>query len=382
MKNFVLAVLLLSACGPLGPPRSDSGVGGGGGTFFSTGGGVGSTGGGSGSTGGGSATGGGTTPTGGGMGTTGGGSGVDAGLPPLTWANMAIAGATSSSYLIGLSGDQGNLWAVQDTGHLFRATTGGFVHQFSFPYGAHDIYASGNMVVILQTRAILTCTTDCTQLANYAELDLLNSGANWNLFGETLCGEGTSRVVAVVSDTDSQAQLMEWNGSTWARTANDIGVRYPRGCWFDEQNRLWVIGEDGVVFEDAGAFTPIVLSNNFTTYTSGVSFGATNWVAGGNGYVASGTGATLTPLTSNGNNLLWAAGGLRSDEIFFLGYWTSTNGVGSGYRWDGVQLKPMGNLLPSFGSGSTVRVIHKVSDTELYLAGSNGSGPAIVRGRR
>lgn len=392
MKRYALALVVLSACGPLGPPRSDSGMGGGGGTFpplgGGAGGGVGVTGGGSATGGGSSATGGGgTTTTGGGTATTGGGSQADAGQPdaglaPLTWSNMAISGATSTSYVIGLSGDAGNLWAVQDTGHLFRSTGGAFVHQFSFPYGAHDVYASGTMVVILQTRAILTCSTDCTQLTNYAQFDLLNSGANLNLFGETLCGQGTSRMVAVVSDTDNDAQVMEWNGNSWSRTASDIGVRYPRGCWFDDQNRLWVVGQDGVVFDDGGAFTPISLSTNFTTYTSGISFGSTNWVAGQYGYVGSGSGATITSLNTGGDNLLWASGGLSSDEIYFLGYWTGTNGIGSGFKWNGTQLKPVGNLLPAFGSGSTVRVIHKVSDTELYVAGTNGSGPAIVRGRR
>ncbi|PZR18779.1 MAG: hypothetical protein DI536_02550 [Archangium gephyra] len=393
MKDSMLA-LVLSACGPLGPPRGDAGAGGGGGTFLPLGGGAGSTGGGVGSTGGGetgggSSTGGGAatggggmTTTGGGTATTGGGSGVDAGLAPLTWSNMAISGATSTSYVIGLSGEKNNLWAVQDTGHLFRSTTGGFVHQFSFPYGAHDVYASGNLVVLLQTRAIRTCITDCTQLANFAQFDLLNSGANLNLFGETLCGQGTSRVVAIVSDTDNDAQVMEWNGSTWTRTASDIGVRYPRGCWFDEQDRLWVIGQDAVVFDDGGAFTPIPLSSNFTTYTAGVSFAGTQWLAGQYGYVASVAGTTVTPRNSGGDNILWAAGGLSADEIFFFGYWTGTNAVGNGFKWDGSQLRPVGNLLPSFGSGSTVRVIHKVSDTELYVAGTNGSGPAIVRGRR
>lgn len=389
MRAVALGVVLLCACGPLGPPRADSGTGGG----SAVGGGTGSTGGGL-ATGGGAGTTGGGFAMGGGAGTTGGGSpsdagldagvdgGVDAGLPPLVWSNMALTNATSSSYIIGLSGEQGDLWAVQDTGHLFRSTGGAFVHQFSFDYGAHDVYAAGGMVVILQTRAILTCTSGCTQLSDFTRLDLLNSAINWNLFGETLCGQGTSRVVAIVVNTSNQAQLMEWNGTTWSRTANDLGVVHPRGCWFDAQDRLFVVGQDGVVIEDNGGFTPVSLSSNFTTYTSGVSFGDTNWVVGQQGYVASGMGTTFTKLVTGGGSILWAAGGLSADELYFFGYWSSTNGIGNGFKWNGAQLQPVGNLLPGFGAQSTVRVIHRVSDTELYVAGTNGNGPAIARGRR
>lgn len=300
----------------------------------------------------------------------------------MTWASMAITDATSSSYVIGLSGDVGNLWAVQDTGHLFRSTGGAFARQFSFSYGAVDLYASGNTVVILQTRTIRTCTSGCTQESDFATLDLLNSGMNWNLFGGALCGQGASHIVAAVSDVNDKTQLFEWNGTTWSRTNTNFGIDDPRSCWFDEQGRLFVSGEDAVAFDDGGAITVIPLSSNFSIYLGGTNVGGTNWVTGQYAYVASGSGATLTKMTNNGESLLHAAGGLRSDEVFLLGYYNSTNAVGAGFKWDGTQLRPVGNSIPQFGAQSTVRVIYPASANELYLAGTNGTGPTIVRGRR
>ncbi len=357
---------VLVACGSPMTPQHD-----GGGFVFPTGGGVATTGGGS-------ATGGGVATTGGGSAT--GGGGQDAGAP-LTWSNMAMRDVTSTSYVIGLSGEPGNLWALQDTGHLFRSTGGEFVRQFAFTGGAKAIYASGNTVVVLQTRRIRTCTSGCTQDSDFATLDLLNSGLNWNLFGGALCAQGPSHVIAAVSDTNDRTQLFEWNGTSWARTISNFGIDDPRACWFDVQGRLFISGEDAVAFEDNGAVTTIPLSANFSLYFGGANVNGTNWVTGQYGFVASGTGATLTALTTGGG-ALYAAGGLRADEVFLLGAYNPTNGVGSGYRWDGAQLRALGNSISPFGPQSAVRVIHPASATELYLAGTDGTGPVILRGRR
>lgn len=371
MRRALFALgFILSACGPLGP-NVDGGMGGGG---FAFGGGT-TTGGGA-SSGGGSATGGGGANTGGGT-----------PLTPLTWNLMGVSGATSTSYVIGLSGDEGDLWAVQDTGGLFHATTGAFQKQFAFQYGAIDLFASGGTVVMIQTRTIRTCTAPapCTQDADFQTLDLLNSGMNWNLFGEALCGTSANHIAAVVSDTNSIGQLFEWDGTQWTRTLANLGLTNPHACWFDPQGRLFISGEDGAVMVDQGAATPITLSANGSAYYRGMTVAGTNWLVGVNDLVARGQGATLTPVVPLGGaqmQMLRAAGGLDANEVFAVGYWVSTNAIGSGFKWDGTSLKPLGaTAIIGFGSGSTVRVIHRVGSS-LYFGGGDSNAPLITRARR
>lgn len=351
MKRVALA-LVLSACGSMVPSTPDSGfipLGGGGGTG---------------------------TTTGGGTGTTGGG------LAPLTWSPVELSGTSSSSQIVALSGEPGNLWAAQEGGVLFHSSGAAFTQQFRFDSGgARALYASGNVVIVLQTRAIRTCTSNCTQLSDFDQIDLLNSAASWNLTGEAVCGQGTSRLVVIVSNTDSQAQVLERIGTTWTRTTGNIGLRYPRHCWFDERGRLLIVGDDGVLIEDDGGFVLSRISEDAKSFAAGVSFGSTNWVAGQSGRVASGS-TSFTLIPSGGDSFLWAAGGLRADEIFFFGYWSYTNDIGNGFKWDGTRLVSVGNLLPGFERNSLVRVIHRVGDSELYVAGTNSDGPAIVKGRR
>ncbi|MBL8916919.1 MAG: hypothetical protein JNM17_39815 [Archangium sp.] len=385
MKRALLALTVFaSACGPLTPQR-DGGTGGGGGNPFFGGGigggtGAGTTGGANG--GGGGATGGGAT----GGGTTGGGgtaTGGGGGLAPLTWAAMGLSGATSTSYIIGLSGSTNDLWAIQDTGHLFHSTGGVFTWQFAFQYGAKDLYASGGTVVMIQTRSIRTCTSGCTQEADFQTLDLLNSGMNWNLFGEALCGRGPNQITAVVSDTQDRGQLFEWNGSMWTRTNSNLPIDSPRACWFDSNGGLYIAGEDAMVFYDQGAATAVPLSNNFTIYYGGAFVEGSTYVVGPSDYVARGTGSSIARISMPGaGQLFHAVGGLRGDEVFAVGYYTSTNGVGNGLLWNGTQFRPLGDKFPGFGSGSTGRVVHVTTPNEIFIAGGDGAGPLIARGRR
>jgi len=385
MRLFPVLVVasLVCGCGALTPGK-DAGVGGGGGSLF--GGGVGggtgggTTGGGTGGgTTGGGTTGGGTT----GGGTTGGGTGTGGGSAALAWTSIGIGGSTSTSYVIALTGSATDLWAAQDTGPLFHSTGGAFTFQFSFQYGVKDLYASGGTVVMIQTRAIRTCTSGCTHDADFQQLDLLNSGMNWNLFGEAVCGTSPTNIVAVVSDTNNRGQLFEWHGSSWVRTNTNLPIDNPTHCWFDDAGHLYISGEDAVVYYDQGAATPVALSNNFTSYTSGAFVGGSAWVVGPYDYVAKGAVNTFTPVTLAGaGQLLHAVGGLSATEVFAFGYYTSTNRVGNGYRWNGTALSPVGDLIPGFGSGSTVRVVHVTGPNELYVAGGDGSGPLVARARR
>lgn len=301
----------------------------------------------------------------------------------MTWVSMGISGATSSSYIIAMSGSSTDLWAVQDTGHLFHSTGGVFAWQFAFQYGAKDLYASGGTVVMIQTRAIRTCTSGCTQDADFQTLDLLNSGMNWNLFGEALCGRGPNQISAVVSDTNNRGQLFEWNGATWTRTNTNLPIDEPRACWFDANGGLYIAGRDAVVFYDQGAASAAALSNDFTGYTGGAVVDGQAYIVGPSDYVARGTGTNFTRISMPGaGQLFHAVGGLSGSEVFAVGYYTSTNSVGNGLLWNGSQFRPLGDKFPGFGSGSTARVVHVTTPTEIFIAGGDGSGPLIARGRR
>lgn len=388
----VFSLVVLVACGPLGPPRPDGGTGGGGG-FLPFGGGT-ATGGGFVTTGGGGGT---VTGGGSGGGATGGGSGEfdagfdaglpdagspDAGLAPLTWASMSFIDVTSSQALVGFSGEQNNLWALQGSGDLFRSTGGAFSRQLAFPAG-RALYVSGSTVVVALSRSIRTCTSGCTQDSDFATTALYNTSISWDLYAEAACGEGPSHIVMLVTDVNSQGQLLEWNGSTWTRTNTNLGVRYPRACWFDAAGNLYVAGENRVVFFEGGAGTPIEYGADFKIYRGGAEVDGTQWVVGEQHFIAKGTGATIPKVNGGASSpTLQAVGGLRGDEVFALGFYTTTNAVGVGFKWDGTQFKPVGNTLPGFVAQSSVRAILPTAPNELFIAGSITTGPLVLRGRR
>ena len=388
--RWLLPLCFLSACGVQGPVGVGGGAGGGG--VFPSGGGDGTTGGGSGVviTGGGDGTsGGGTGTTGGGDGTTGGGSAVtgggtgiavDAGPSPLNWALMSITGASTSGAIIGLGGTHNDVWALQDNGAVFHSTGAAFNKVLQFGY-SNAFYASGSTVAIVQNRTILTCTGDCEDGGAYSNLQLLDGG--WNYFGETVCGDGPNHVVVVATDTSNDAVLFDWNGSSWSHT-NSIGLSYPRSCWFDRNGGLYVSGEGGMVFLEQGASTPFSLGENGNYIYGGVTMDdSTTWAVGSYQFVARGSGTNFTQVpTSGASPSFRAAGGLQSDEVFLLGFYTTTNAIGSGYVWNGTQLKKVGDTLPNMRNGSMVYSILPTASNELFIGGSDGNGPTILRGRR
>ncbi len=293
---------------------------------------------------------------------------------------MSITGATSTSYIVGISGSATDLWAVQDTGFIFHSTGAGFNLVGPIQYGAKALYAVGGTVVIIQTRSIRTCTADCTTGETaFADFDLL--AGSYNLFGEAVCGREANDITAIVSDSNSMAQVFHWDGSTWTRTNPNLGIRYPRACWFDSTGGLNVAGEDGVVRSESGATTNQPLSSNFAIYYDGADFNGTSWVVGPNHYVARRTGSTWTQLPQTTMSSLYTVGGLSENEVYALGYFHST--VGNGFKWNGTALTPLGiNTLPNTGQQSAIRSMVVTAPNEIYLGGSNNSGPIIIRGRR
>lgn len=323
-------------------------------------------------------TGGGAIGGGTGGGATGGGGG--GALAPLTWSSMSISGATSSSYIIGLSGNATDLWAVQDTGYLFHSTGAGFSLVSPIQYGAKGLYAAGGTVVILQNRGFKTCTSNCINDAAFTEFSLV--GLPGNLTGEAICGREGNDITAIVSDTNYMGQVFHWNGAAWSLTDSNLGVRYPRACWFDSAGGLNVVGQDQVVRSEQGANTPEPLSTTSTTYYGGREVAGTSWVVGQSHYVARKLSGAWTPFTVSGSTTtLYVVGGLSQNEVYAFGYYSST--VGSGFKWNGTTLSPMGpNGLPNTGLQSNIRAMLVTAPNELYVAGSNTSGPIIIRGRR
>ena len=296
----------------------------------------------------------------------------------MSWASIALAGATSSSYIIGISGSATDLWAVQDTGYLFRSTGGAFTLQTPIQYGAKALYASGGTVVIIQTRAIRTCTANCTTEAAFASFDLL--GGNFNLVGAAVCGRGPNDITAIVSDTSRMGQVFHWDGVSWTRTNANLGVYDPKSCWFDLAGGLNVVGQDVVVRTDQGATTTETLSTTSTSYNAGFDVGGTSWVVGPNHYVARRSGRAWTPFTLTTTSALYMVGGPSANEVYALGYFATS--VGNGFKWNGTALTPLGNILPNTGMQSMIRSMVVTGPDEMYLGGSNTAGPIIIRGRR
>ncbi|MGV3619546.1 MAG: hypothetical protein ACO1OB_01945 [Archangium sp.] len=369
-----LSVVLLAACGSLSPQRTDAGSGGGGGTFISSGGGVGTTGGGA-SSGGGTATGGGSA--------MGGGTGEPT---PLVWSTMALADTTSSLAVVAISGDTNDVYAGQELGDFFHSTGGGFAKLFRFSTGIRGIYASGGTVVMVSSGEIRTCTSNCTTEAAFTTLSLSNSAINWSFFGKAACGEGPNHIVVIVTDRTSAAagQVIEWDGNTWTRTNSNLGISNPTSCWFDGNGNYYVSGDDKIVFVENGSSTPIDFSTNNSSYRGGTTIDGVTWVVGPNLFVAKGTGLAIAKVDTGHivSQTLSSVVAATADEVYLLGYYSSTNGLGAGLKWNGTGFTAVGSSLPNFGAQSSVRVTHRTGANEIFVAGSDADGPLIIRGRR
>ncbi|HEY0881179.1 MAG TPA: hypothetical protein VGD87_06605, partial [Archangium sp.] len=282
-----------------------------------------------------------------------------------------------------LGGSSSDLWAIQDTGHLFRSTGGAFNWVFTMQYGAKALYAKNNTVVIVQTRSIRTCppTNNCTVEASYETFALLNSGANLNLFGEAACGQAANDITVVVSDVNNMAGLIHWDGMTWTRTNANLGIRYPRACFYDSAGRLHVVGEDGIAIEEEGAITIEPITTNLTNFSGTTLSEGQYFAVGYNALWRKPMGGTWTQFPLPTTQTLHVAVGLLPNELYMLGYFNSTNG--SGWKWNGTTFVAAGTtLLPSTGSQSLIRTSLVTSPTEFFLGGSNTAGPLIVRARR
>lgn len=364
-----LSVCAFVACGPLSPPNTDAGAGGGGAVGGGSGGGAG---GGAVGGGGGGALGGGT---GGGMQDAG---TPDAGLGAFQFGQVLINGTTSSSAIVGLGGVAGDVWALQESGDLLHSSGGPFSSLFKFTGGGRDLYVNGSTVVVALWRALRVCTANCTSEAAFSDFDLVSLG----LDAFAVCGRGTD-VYAITEDTMYGGGLYQFSTGQWM-SVGALPIRYPRSCWVDDAGVLWVTGGGGVVRYDGQSATYEALTPQDTslTFYGGASVGGETWAAGAGQRIARrGSGGwTVEQHPPTGTTTLNAIGGVP-DAVFALG--SVTQGTAVRYlTWDGgtwTEHRDALPGLPGFGAGN---VVLPISERELYLGGVNDTAPWIVRGTR
>lgn len=379
-----LSVCAFVACGPLSPPKTDAGAGGGGAVG---GGGGGAVGGGMGGGAAGGGAGGGLVGGGGGAlgGGTGGGAGggtqdagtPDAGLGPFQFGQVLISGATSSSAVVGMSGVSGDVWALQDSGHLLHSTGGAFSTLFKFSGGGRDVYVTGSTVVVALYRALRVCTSNCTSETAFSDFDLVSLG----LDAFAVCGRGTD-IYAITEDTTYGGGLYQFSTGQWM-SVGALPIRYPRSCWVDDAGVLWVTGGGGVVrYDGQSALYESLTQDTSLTFYGGASIAGETWAVGAGQRVARrGTGSwTVEQRPQTGTTTLNAIGGVP-DAVFALG--SVTQGTAVRYlEWDGGTWTEHQDALPGlpgFGAGN---VVLPLSDREIYFGGVNDTAPWIARGTR
>ena len=241
-----LWLVVLAACGPLTPPKTDAGNGGGGGV---TGGGGGSTvtGGGGGNVvtgggGGGSVTGGGGgTVTGGGGGMTDGGDGI------WDFATLSFSPAPSNSgAIVGFAETDAGLWAMSGGGHLYRSTGGPFIEVLAFP-GVQPLDFEGTATghfFILTTVHFMECAADCADAGAWSDRRI----APANEVLDSLCVIADDHVLAVGSSGGGNDGVSyRWNGTTLAATSVALGAVGPDNCWKGASGDFFIPADDTVV---------------------------------------------------------------------------------------------------------------------------------------
>jgi hypothetical protein len=285
---------------------------------------------------------------------------------------------TGSGPIIAISGTATNLYALQDNGNLYHSTGGAFSLVTTFAGGVKDLHVEGSLIVVLRYRAILFCSNNCTSESAFTSIDLVALG----LDAEAACGLDASHLAVVVSDTSSMGQIYEWNGTSFLRTNTNLGIRYPRHCWYEPSGAINIAGENKVVFWDQGAATPqtLIPSGNAVTFFGGFTTTDSAWAAGQNGNVQRRMGSTWTALTTSTTNPMFTVGGPSANEIYAFGLFSSA--YGNGFKWNGMTLAATGDILPNGGQQSVFQSILVTGPNEMYVGGQNTSGPVIARGRR
>lgn len=409
MRVLLLAVVALSACGPLMPLRMDGGTAGGsagggfvfGGGFvsgggFTTAGGNAAGGSGAGSTAGGAATAGGSA---GGSVIAGGSAGgsVDAGLGNFVWSNLGVmpVPSSTSTYAVAVASRPGEAWLGLDNGKLYRSTGGAFNELVGFLLsGINDLYVSpsGKVFVVTQGRSAAHClAADCSMAANFTTV-MLMSGGTENL--KLVCGSGERVMALGTRDTNGIGTLYEFDPllGQWTKVSNNLGISTPRGCVIGPGGEVYVVGELGVVRYENGATTPepVDLMGQSTAtwmgiamWTSGGSITEAMLVGSGGGYRfarRNNTAQTWTSLMPNvtAGSAMYAVTALGPSEFLAAGSGAAANKF---MMWNGTAWVPAMPAPPN--TVSTVRDACVTDAREVFLVGLDGSSSySIIRGRR
>lgn len=417
MRALLVALVSLSACGPLTPIKPDAGSSGGGtsgvGGGFTFGGGSATGGGlaGGSGTGGGLATGGGSTAGGSAAGgsaaggsaaggtAVGGGSagGMGGGAPgPFTWVSMSIVPVPSSTN-VAVSARAGEAWLSVGS-KLYRSTGGAFneLPAFSLNASAKDVLVTpgGKVFVISGSSSSMYCTSaDCTVATNYLPAP---SGATNDYF-DGLCNNGES-VYAIGNGSSNQAILFEFNGIGWTKVSNDLGFQSPKRCVAGPSGEVYVLGKTFVVRYEGGGFgqenvnlmgqSPAEWNDMAFTFGPGAAVDA--MLVGGIGSGGSvtsyryarrdtaGGGWTALPIPMVGSSLN-AVIAVGPNEYLAAG---SPGGVPANrfMSWNGTTWVAATNQPPT--ALVTVSDAAISTDREVFLAGTGGSGLVVIRGRR
>lgn len=407
MRVLLLAVMALSACGPLMPIRMDGGTAGGSGGGLGVGGGFVSGGGfttaggnaaggnvGGGSTAGGSAAGG----AAGGSVTAGGSAGgsVDAGLGNFVWSNLAVLPAPSSSftYAVAVASRPGEAWAGLDNGKIYRSTGGAFNEVVGFSLsGINDLYVSpmGKVFAVTQGRQAAHClAADCSAAANFTTVTVMPTSTE-NL--KSLCGSGERVMALGTRDTNGIGTLYEFDPmlAQWTKVSNNLGISTPRGCVIGPGGEVYVVGELGVIRYENGATTPETIDlmgqpsatwTGIALWTSGASITEAMLVGSGSGYRfarRNNTAQSWTSLMPNtAGSAMYTVMALSSSEFLGAGSGTAANKF---MMWNGTTWVPAVPAPPN--TIGTVRDACVTDAREVFLVGLDGSSSySIIRGRR
>ncbi len=366
------AVAALSSCGALVRPSDDGGLPGtggttGGGTGGTTGGGTGgTTGGGTGGT-----TGGGTGgATGGG---TGGATGGGAGGGPGSGVSVATLSILQPgvSPIVGLSGSEGDLWALDSGGLLFHSTGGAFSRVTQVGGLAAGLYAVSGAVFAVTADTLRACTSSCASGGTFATFTL---GSFEHGYG--VCGLSSTDVYATVSDGSSKTELYHFNGSLWSKVGAGLALDAPHGCSEPSAGVVYIAGRDGVLRYDNGAGSFEAIGSSGITFEAVLAIGSEIQAVGGRYRVGrretNGTWTVLDdPLAADD---LHALHGASAGLLFKAGGKNVTARSNWGY-WNGAAWQEAGSHLSAL---DTVRAALAVPSNRVYFGGWNNSGGAAI----
>jgi len=385
----LLVAVWCAACGPLSPPKSDAGQGGGvgGGTGGGVGGGLGGglgggTGGGLGGGTGGGLGGGADGGTGGGLGGgTGGGGG---GSTQRTFATMILGSTpTSGGAVKGFAESGGAIWAVSEHGYIFRSTGGEFTPLVRLQIDGSNAYVKDftatpdGTFFVLSTLRLAVCSANCDQQANWTDYATATSA----MVLETVCGNASNDVIAVGADSSYTGVAYRWNGSSFRSVSTNLGLDSPAGCWRDSAGDLVFGARDGVVHYRGGGFSaeplPLVASSvSAQTWRTGAVVGADEVVAGWAKRLAKRVPGGLSLLIDEGSGEFRAMAVPSATEAWVFGGGPSA-GASNAWRFDGQRWAKLVPPLPIYRAHAAF-----LSSTgALYVGGEDDNfNPVILKG--